>query len=415
MRIFAEKNKNMKYLLTAFCALLLFSCSDDNKSDKTNVADRTVIIYISGENSLSSFAPSDLQEMEEASKKLNGKQRLVVFFDNSNTTEFPYIAELKEGKVVVDNNKRFAEDFYASDPERMRDILSYIMTAYPAGSYAIDLWGHSSGWVIANDSVATADAGSVAAANRAYGIDNGKNTTSDYGKWMNVPSMAKVFSSLPNRFTYIMADCCFFQCVETAYELKDCTDYIIASPSEVPGDGAAYREVIPLMFNTSDNFYIAIADKWVEYAKNGNDSLPISVVKTSEMERFAAATAKIMPDLLQYDNFAGKRLVPYGVFTDGAYRKGYYDPKNLVLEYAADNPYRQEWEDALNAMIPYSVQCGKWLSNQEGYGLNFSSFDVNDQTFSGVSMFVPQPMYESLNPNPNATIRQFKWAKAVGL
>ena len=133
------------------------------------------------------------------------------------------------------------------------------------------------------------------------------------------------------------------------------------------------------------------------------------------MERFAAATAKIMPDLLQYDNFAGKRLVHYGVFTDGAYRKGYYDPKNLVLEYAADNPYRQEWEDALNAMIPYSVQCGKWLSNQERYGLNFSSFDVNDQTFSGVSMFVPQPMYESLNPNPNATIRQFKWAKAVGL
>ena len=111
MRIFAEKNKNMKYLLTALCALLLFSCSDDNKSDKTNVADRTVIIYISGENSLSSFAPSDLQEMEEASKKLNGKQRLVVFFDNSNTTEFPYIAELKDGKVVVDNNKRFAEDF----------------------------------------------------------------------------------------------------------------------------------------------------------------------------------------------------------------------------------------------------------------------------------------------------------------
>ena len=415
MHIFAEKNKNMKYLLTAFCALLLFSCSDDNKSDKTNVADRTVIIYISGENSLSSFAPSDLQEMEEASKKLNGKQRLVVFFDNSNTTEFPYIAELKEGKVVVNNNKRFAEDFYASDPERMRDILSYIMTAYPAGSYAIDLWGHSSGWVIANDSVAAADAGSVAAANRAYGIDNGKNTTYDYGKWMNIPSMAKVFSSLPQRFTYIMADCCLFQCVETAYELKDCTDYIIASPSEVPGDGAAYREVIPLMFNTSDNFYIAIADKWVEYAKNGNDSLPISVVKTSEMERFAAATAKIMPDLLQYDNFAGKRLVHYGVFTDGAYRKGYYDPKNLVLEYAADNPYRQEWEDALNAMIPYSVQCGKWLSNQERYGLNFSSFDVNDQTFSGVSMFVPQPMYESLNPNPNATIRQFKWAKAVGL
>ena len=52
----------MKYLLTAFCALLLFSCSkDDDKPTTPPLASRTVIIYISGENSLSSFAPDDLE------------------------------------------------------------------------------------------------------------------------------------------------------------------------------------------------------------------------------------------------------------------------------------------------------------------------------------------------------------------
>ena len=66
-------------------------------------------------------------------------------------------------------------------------------------------------------------------------------------------------------------------------------------------------------------------------------------------------------------------------------------------------------------MIPGSIQCGRWMSNQTYYGLDFSSFDVNDDTFSGVSMFVPQPMYESLTPNPNETIKQFKWANAVGI
>ena len=55
------------------------------------------------------------------------------------------------------------------------------------------------------------------------------------------------------------------------------------------------------------------------------------------------------------------------------------------------------------------------MANHEMYGLDFSSFDVNDDTFSGVSMFVPQPMYESLTPNPNETIKQFKWANAVGI
>ena len=402
----------MKYLLTAFCALCLFSCSDDDKPEaQPAVAERTVIIYISAENSLSSFAPSDLSEITVASKSIDEKNHLVVFYDNSSKTSLPFIAEVKKGEVVTDRKKVFDEDFYASDPEKMRDILAYIMEAYPARSYAIDLWGHSSGWFISNDSVAVVPPPATAG-NRAYGIDNGNNTTSDYGKWLNIPSMAKVFSSLPNRFTYIMADCCFFQCVETAYELKDCTDYIIGSPSEVPGTGAAYSKVIPLMFSTSADFYVALADKWAEYSRNGSNALPLSVIKTSGAERFAYATSKIMPDLLKYDNFTKKRLLYYGRYPNENGITAYYDPMNLAGEYAKDNPALQEWKEALKEFVVYSVMADRWLENT---WVDFSSFDVNESTFSGVSMFVPQPMYESLNPNPNNTIHQFKWAKAVGL
>ena len=139
----------MKYLLTAFCALLLFSCSkDDDKPITPPLASRTVIIYISGDNDLSSFALDDLEEMTEASKLIDSKNHLVVFFDNASTREMPYIAELKNGEVVKDTGLQFSEDFYASDPEKMREILTYIMQRYPAKSYGIDLWGHGSGWFI---------------------------------------------------------------------------------------------------------------------------------------------------------------------------------------------------------------------------------------------------------------------------
>ena len=72
-------------------------------------------------------------------------------------------------------------------------------------------------------------------------------------------------------------------------------------------------------------------------------------------------------------------------------------------------------EDALNALVPNRIWCKKWLANHEDYGLDFSLFDVSEETCSGTCMFVPQPMYESLSPNPNETIKQMKWAKAVGL
>ena len=400
----------MKYLLTAFCALLLFSCSDDDNPVSVPVANRTVIIYISGENSLSSFAPGDLSEMAEASTDIGDNNHLVVFYDNASKTEKPYIAELKNGEVIKD--KEYEEDFYASDPDRMREVLTYIMHRWSSKSYGIDLWGHASGWLITSDTIAT-----TKAATRAYGIDNGNNTTSDRGKWINIPTLAKVFSQLPSKFLFVVGDCCFFQCVESAYELKDCTDYVFGCPSEVPGYGGAYKAIIPLFFNQSATFYNDIIDTCRDMIGDEDFGVPMSVIKTSAIGRFAAATAKIMPDLLKYDNFSGKRLVYYGIFIDdkGKTAKGYYDPKNLVLEYAADSPYRQEWENALNDLIPNRIWCREWDTQFLNHGLNFSSFDVNEETCSGMCMFIPQPMYESLTPNPNETIKQMKWAKAVGL
>ena len=400
----------MKYLLTAFCAFVLFSCSDDDNPVSNPEANRTVIIYISGENSLSPFAPGDLSEMTEASTAIGGNNHLVVFFDNASSTEMPYIAELKDGKVVKD--KQYEEDFYASDPDRMREVLTYIMQRWPAKSYGIDLWGHASGWFITGDTIATAKA-----ATRAYGIDNGKNTSSNSGKWINIPSMAKVFSQLPSKFLFIVGDCCSFQCVEAAYELKDCADYIFGCPSEVPGYGGAYKTIIPLFLNQSATFYNDIIDTCRDMIGDEDFGVPMSVIKTSALGRFAAATAKIMPDLLKYDNFSGKRLVYYGIFVDdkGKTAKGYYDPKNLMLEYAADSPYRQEWENALNDLIPNRIWCREWDTQFLNYGLDFWSFDVSEETCSGMCMFIPQPMYESLSPNPNESIKQMKWAKAVGL
>ena len=86
----------------------------------------------------------------------------------------------------------------------------------------------------------------------------------------------------------------------------------------------------------------------------------------------------------------------------------------MLKEYAtdADAAALAEWNQALGQFVVYSKMASEWLQNT---GVYFTDFDVNEQTFSGISMFVPQPMYESLSPNPHETIKQMKWAKAVGL
>lgn len=103
------------------------------------------------------------------------------------------------------------------------------MTSYPADDYGLVLWGHGNGWVIMNDSVAT---------RRAIAVDNGNNKVSDSGMWLNIPSLHIALKALPHPFKFIFADCCNMQNVEVAYELRDVTEYYIASPAGIPGEGA---------------------------------------------------------------------------------------------------------------------------------------------------------------------------------
>jgi len=166
------------------------------------------------------------------------------------------------------------------DPE---DVLKYAVSRYPATrDYGLVLWGHSTGWLINSDSLAYT---------RAYGVDNGINSaTIDVGKWMNVPTLARVLKKLPH-MRFIFADCCMFMCLESLYELRDVADFIIGSPAEVPQDGAPYQTVVPAMFDY-DNFATKIVDNYY-VQKNGPNKdldLPLTVVKTSEMEPLAKAT-----------------------------------------------------------------------------------------------------------------------------
>ncbi|MDY3847947.1 MAG: clostripain-related cysteine peptidase [Prevotella sp.] len=405
----------MKYLLTAFCALLLFSCSDKDLPYSEVSAERTVIVYISAENGLAGFAQSDLNELIEASRHITKDQRLVVFYDDNNKTEPPYIALLKNGEVIKDTKLSFKEDFYSSDPEKMKLILSHIMHNYWADDFVLDLWGHGSGWVITNDTIEGGQPASKTMS-RAFGIDNGQNTTMDTGKWINITQMANIFNSLPARFRLIYGNNCFFQCIETAYELKDCTDYLMGAPAELPAETASYIDMIPLMFNKDIEFYKAIADKQYEECRYLDCTPPMSVIYTGNLERLAKATSKLMPDIMKNDNFTGHRIITYGPLQDDSGRKakGYYDMKNIVMEYAADNDAYREWKLAFDETVVYRLKSNKWETIFPAY-INFSAFDVNDDTYGGVSMFIPQPMYNILSPCPNKTIQQMKWANAVGL
>jgi hypothetical protein len=409
--------KRLMMMLALVAALT--ACSSDDGDDGPQTINRTVLVYMAAENRLSDYTYSDLWQMKEGSRHIGNSDALLVYVDRSETTELPWLARIRNGQltdsVSLKNMGISTKNEYASDPDIMRQVLRYAFDRYPAQQdYGLVLWGHSDGWLIEADSIAS---------RRAYGVDNGENSKiSDIGKWLNVPSLERVLATIPH-LKFIMADCCNFMCLESLYELRKVTDYIIGSTSEIPGCGAPYDTVVPALFSTADDFYRTVVDNYFaqqvySYELNKELTQPLSVVKTSQMEALAAATRTVLHSIDQslggdYANLSG--LIHYYNYYKPSFRPEYnifYDAGDYVKRYASDAEY-QTWLQALNQAVVYRKYTNMWTTDKP-WSSHYSDFQMSEDRYHGVSMFIPQDPTKGYYAGYNENIKKLAWYAAVG-
>ena len=391
----------MKKILAFIASTLLFvACSSDN-DEVRQPAKRTVMVYMAAENSLSGNAQSDINEMIRGVKSISPYDNLIVFVDRARSQEKPFIIRLQnDDKQPTDTIKKYESDFYSSDPEKMQEVMLWIMSHYPADDYGLVLWGHGNGWVIMNDSVSR----------RAIAVDNGENKTNDKGLWLNIPSLREVLSNLPHPFKFIFADCCNMQNVEVAYELKDVTEYYIASPAGIPGEGAPYQTVVPDMFLYDDvQMYTKICDDYNALTDYEGGHLPLSVVRTSELPSLAVATKAALQTIDPTTVNTDKLIYYYSYRPSDSREHVLYDMNDFLLQHADEKAY-QQWLTVLDQAIAYKKFSKKW----QVAGTLVVDFEMTEDRFGGISMFVPLERYKYTLMNYNETISQMAWYHAVG-
>ena len=386
-------------------AVALTACSSDDSDDGPQTINRTVLVYMAAENSLSGYTYSDLADMKEGSRHIGSGDALLVYVDRSVATELPWLARIRNGQMTDSVSLKdmgiSTKNEYAGDPDIMQQVLRYAFGRYPAQqSYGLVLWGHSDGWLVSSDSIAP---------RRAYGVDNGQNTTSDIGKWMNVPTLERVLATAPH-LKFLMADCCNFMCLETLYQLRKVSDYIIGSPAEIPGVGAPYDTVIPALFSTTDDFYRQVVDNYTNQ--------PLAVVKTSLMETLAAATRTVLRSIDQtlgggYADLSG--LIHYYNMNSSGFRPEYnifYDAGDYVKRYASDAEY-QTWLQAFEQAVVYRQYADMWTTNKSWYTY-YADFQMSKDRYHGVSMFIPQDPTKGYYATYNENVKKLAWYAAVG-
>lgn len=401
----------MVYVIVATCSFSACSKDDGTQPFVSPYAEnRTVMVYMVAENSLNKNVAGDIQEMLAGmdNDTLFVGDRLVIYIDDLKMPRI-YVVDKNTKKTSLSDLtpvKEYVEDVNSSSAEQLRSFVDYVKNQYPADSYGLVLWSHSSGWVPSGFS----DDESYEAFSRrkTFGVDNGRNAkNNDFGYQMEIPDMAAALEAAleGRKLDFIFFDACVMQNIEVAYELRHVAKSLIASPAEIPAPGANYKTMVRAMFRS--NSYV---DKMLEvYEHEYNKSaygLVISAINTSTMDDYATYMKSLVTahrsEMMALNTSSMLNYIHYGEWTSNY--PDFLDMQGIMLKVLDDEEYVQ-WKAATDKMVT-CLHVGHWYT-----GYIKKSMQIDDAQCCGVSMFIPFAKYNSTSFNTDYYTTS--WAKAV--
>ena len=388
------------------CACILSACHDDEDLPGLPGSEtrHTVIFYIAGENSLASFVATDSAEIAQASELLPEDVRVVMFIDDAKSSRICVKAKGSSMQTI----KTYEGNVCTTDSASMLNVLTDIVLTYPSKSYGLVFWSHATGWIFEDTGSSTTKHQSPK--RRSFGIDNGlRSSLTNAGMVMNIPTLAGVLDQLPH-FEYIMFDACFMQCVEVAYELRRACNWMIGSPAEIPGDGAPYESVLPLLCAEPFNAE-AVLDTYHAYYDRGPGhsnylGVELSAVNMAGMDAFAQATREAVGKVWNGGREASVSDVQYYII-DSRWPH-FYDIGSLFYHNLSEEDYAR-WYNELAGVLPY-VRLSKQWTTGNWMRRFYSIFDQEHCT--ALSIYAPTAEHAD---DWNADYRRLQWYKATGM
>lgn len=373
--------KGLLYWFLTIALLLLCACEKEEEPQVPLVAGRTVLVYFAADNNLSGSVEGDIAAMEEGllhTDMHNGN--LLVYVDKKGQS--PQLLRLvQEGDSIRrELIEEYAIDHASATAERLRQVLRQVTDSYPSDRYGLVLWSHGTAWLPSDYKNYL----------RSFGTDTGNH-------FMSVNDLTAALSDY--HFDFLLFDACYMASLEVAYALRHCTDYLIASPTEVLADGFPYQLFMQDLFTPEANV-VDIATQFYTYYQSSYGT--VSVTKTAELADLATAYRVIFQGKSEEELFA----VPVQELQIMEYLTGnihaLYDCADYVRQLATDAQY-EEFQSCLDRAVIYKATTPK---SAYAYA-NGTYLPIN--RFSGLSIYVPQAELAELN----SWYQQLEWYQAV--
>ena len=351
----------IKKLFTLFICMIslamTFTGCSEEAFDTDSVNKQTILVFYpwTGDKSRTGLL-GDLQNNIDSicdgiidRKGLNNSRVLVFLSDKYNHStlyDLQYNATTKSVDRVP--LKEYEGASYAS-AEGIADILNEVKTKASALNYALIVGAHGCGWTYASDWSKYPDYARPSVTrprdNNFSGIQFGPDPNAPLTRFfgsvslaenaMEISTLAEGIRESGLKMQYILFDACYMSNIETAYELKDVTNYMIASGSEIMAAGLPYRSMWSYLNSSTPN-YSGIVSTSVNFYKN-NSSAPfcnLAAIDCRQVEKLAGVMkdinaenqllASVSLDSIQHlDGFRPNLFYDLETYVDSLHPSGY--------------------------------------------------------------------------------------------
>lgn len=360
------------------------SCSNGDSPDGPDVpvtpVGQTVFMFFPWSNSLLSDFRRTVEDMQTVVAQRSMKdERIMVFMATSEREAVLFELKKQNGRCLTDTLRRYSDRPFTSR-QWLTSLFSEVMTLAPASRYGMVVGCHGLAWVpVQGQRSARKRLGSqerIDEEDNLYkeeridkeGEPNdlmhfevqGPVTTRFIGgtypeTQIETTDLADAMADAGFHTEYILFDACYMSSVEVAYELKDVTHYLIASPTEVISYGFPYITMGKHLLGTPN--YKGIADSFISFYSSYY--LPYGTVAVTDCTQLDALAA-----IAQQINAAAEgKNTPNGVqIMDGYSPTLFYDLGHLMSLKNAGAVLTAAFAEQLDKTVPYKGHTDQYFT-----------------------------------------------------
>lgn len=360
------------------------SCSNGDSPDGPDVpvtpVGQTVFMFFPWSNSLLSDFRRTVEDMQTVVAERSMKnERIMVFMATSEREAVLFELKKQNGRCLTDTLRRYSDRPFTSR-QWLTSLFSEVMTLAPASRYGMVVGCHGLAWVPVqgqrNTRKRLGSQEKIDEEDNLYkeeridkeGESNdlmhfevqGPVTTRFIGgtypeTQIETTDLADAMADAGLHTEYILFDACYMSSVEVAYELKDVTHYLIASPTEVISYGFPYITMGKHLLGTPN--YKGIADSFISFYSSFY--LPYGTVAVTDCTQLDALAAIAQ----QINAAATEQLAPNGVqIMDGYSPTLFYDLGHLMSLKDAGTVLTAAFAEQLEKTVPYKGHTGQYFT-----------------------------------------------------